>query len=216
MTDVTPRRARRVVLRAIVGLALAALLAAIAFLPFAGTYLVVNDPLQRSDAIVVLAGGRAERWLEAVDLYREGWAGRIALSPGRVGRTERMLLDRGLKLPTDADVARDLMVQLHVDPAAISIFAEDVDNTAQEADALRQFAMRSGWKRVIVVTSHYHTRRTRFAFARELRGVPVEVIVRASRYDGATPDRWWRSRGDVRYVTSELQKLLLYWLGLAE
>jgi uncharacterized SAM-binding protein YcdF (DUF218 family) len=207
---------RRALARVIAGLAGAAVLGALAFLPFAGRYLVISEPLDRSDGIVVLAGGRAERWLEAVDLYREGWAPKIALSPGRVEPTEKLLLARGVRLPTDAHVARDVMTQLGVDPAAISIFAENVDNTAQEADAFRAFVLQEGWTRIIVVTSKYHTRRTRFAFAREFADVPVRIRVRASRYDAAVPERWWTSRGDVRYVTSELQKLLLYRLGLAE
>lgn len=216
MSDVKPRRARRVIVRAAAGLGLAAVLGGLAFLPFAGRYLVVNDRLERSDAIVVLAGGRAERWLEAVDLYREGWAPRIALSPGRIERTEKLLLQRGVKFATDGQVGRDVMTQLGIDPAAISIFGENVDNTAQEADAFREFALRARLNRVIIVTSKYHTRRTRFAFAREFRDLPLQIVVRASRYDSSTPERWWTNRGDVRYVTSELQKLLLYWFGLAE
>jgi uncharacterized SAM-binding protein YcdF (DUF218 family) len=216
MSDVKPRRTRRVLVRAIAGLPVAAFLGTLAFLPFAGRYLVVSEPLERSDGIVVLAGGRAERWLEAVDLYREGWAPKIALSPGRLERTEKLLIERGVKFPTDAQVARDVMTQLNVDPAAILVFAENVDNTAQEADAFRAFILKAGWTRIIVVTSKYHTRRTRFAFSREFRDMPVRILVRASRYDASTPERWWTSRGDVRYVTSELQKLVLYRFGLAE
>jgi uncharacterized SAM-binding protein YcdF (DUF218 family) len=69
-------------------------------------------------------------------------------------------------------------------------------------------------RRVIVVTSKYHTRRARFAFARELKGSNVQIVIRASRYDTAKPERWWTNRADYRYVTSELQKLIAYKLGL--
>jgi hypothetical protein len=38
--------------------------------------------------------------------------------------------------------------------------------------------------------------------------------MRASRYDTSAPDRWWTERADFRSVTSELQKLIAYKLGL--
>jgi len=59
------RRFRAVALRAMVVLGACAILASILFLPYAGTYLIREDPLQKSDAIVVLSGTRVQRWLEA-------------------------------------------------------------------------------------------------------------------------------------------------------
>jgi uncharacterized SAM-binding protein YcdF (DUF218 family) len=69
---------------------------------------------------------------------------------------------------------------------------------------------------MIVVTSKYHSRRAGFAFRREFAGTSVQVIVRASRHDPSEPARWWRRRADVRSVSSELQKLAAYMLGLGE
>ena len=80
---------------------------------------------------------------------------------------------------------------------------------------LRARALANHWQRVTIVTSKYHTRRTGFAFARAFQGTGIHIVVRGSRYDLATPRRWWADRGDIRYVASELPKLLLYWLGLA-
>jgi hypothetical protein len=64
------------------------------------------------------------------------------------------------------------------------------------------------------VTSKYHTRRSAFAFRRGLEGTGVQVVMRASRYDLSDPARWWRHRSDLRFVLSEWQKLLAYYLGL--
>jgi uncharacterized SAM-binding protein YcdF (DUF218 family) len=187
-----------------------------AFLPFAGRYLVVQQPLEHSDAIVVLAGSRVERWLEAVDLYRAGWASRIVLSRGRMESAEQRLHQMGIRFPADADLARDAMVQMKVPSDAILMLPDDLDNTAQEAAATRRLASASGWSRVIVVTSKYHSRRSAYAFAREFRGTPIRVSVRATAYDPSVPNRWWSNRQDFRFVTSELQKLVVYHLGLRE
>lgn len=214
MTRTGPGRLRRLLVRTGVLLVLLLLLAGVWFFPRAGRYLVVEDSLVKSDAIVVLAGARVERWLEAVDLYREGWAPRIVLSAGPVDDAELRLRDMGIRIPTDAELARGAMIQLKVPAGAISIFPYSLDNTAQEAEAVRVTAAAEGWHQVIVLTSKYHTRRASFAFSRELRGTGVGALMRATRYDIATPDRWWSRRADFRFVTSELQKLVAYRLGL--
>jgi uncharacterized SAM-binding protein YcdF (DUF218 family) len=210
------RRARQVVVRAGIAAALLLVIGLIAFLPFAGRFLVVQDPLEHSDAIVVLAGARVERWLEAVDLYRDGWAPRILLSAGRLEKAEVRLRESGIHFPSEAELTRDAMIQMHIPPESVTIMPQVLDNTAQEAAATHAIAAERGWTRVIVVTSKYHTRRTQFAIRRELRGTPVHAIVRWTRYDEADPERWWRQRPDVRFVIIETQRLLLYRLGLGE
>ena len=214
MPDGRLRRALRSSKRVVVAGAIAAVVAAAAFLPFAGRYLDVNEPLERADAIFVLAGARAERWLEAVDLHRERWAPRIVLSPGRSETAERRLREMGIRFPSDAERARDAMTQLEVPLNALVILPQEVDNTAQEAAAIRAVFQREGWRTLIVVTSVYHSRRVQLAFRREFRDTRGCVIVRTTRYDSATPRRWWAARRDIRYVASELQKLVLYRLGL--
>jgi uncharacterized SAM-binding protein YcdF (DUF218 family) len=121
---------------------------------------------------------------------------------------------KGIRYPAEAELARDAMVQLGLPADAVRILPGTVDNTAHEAEALRPLVRESGWRRVLVVTSRYHTRRTAFAFRRVFRDDQVRILVRGSRYDEAEPARWWRHRSDIRFVTSELQKLVLYGLGL--
>lgn len=189
-------------------------LAGAAACPSAGHYLILDEPPIKADAIVVLAGARVERWLEAVDLYREGFAPVVALSPGIVEPAEERLRSMGVHYPTDIELARDTMAQLGVPPTAITMLPGPVDNTADEAEAARDVALARGWTGLVVVTSKYHSRRTRFAFERALRGTGIAVRVVASRHDVVQADRWWTSRADLRYVISELQKLLAYRLGL--
>ena len=196
-------------------LALAAL-ATVWFLVYGGRYLQHEDPLQRSDAIFVLAGTRAERLLEGADLYKEGHAPVIVLSPGRPEPGEHLLRQRGIRFPSNVELERDVLLQMRLPPAAILATEGYVDNTAQEANLLRALVKAHGWRRVIIVTSKYHTRRAAFAFRRGLEGTGAQVVMRASRYDSSDPARWWRYRADFRFASSEWQKLVAYRLGLAE
>jgi len=207
-------RLKRLARAACAALLLLAAAAAIWLVFRGGRYLQYEDPLQKADAMFVLAGTRLERPLEAVDLYRAGYAPLIVLSPGNPEIGEELLRTQGIRFPTESQLVRDAMVQLGVPAAAILPVDGYVDNTAQEANLLRAMVNARGWRRVIVVTSKYHTRRARFAFARALDHTGAVPIVRASRYDPSDPAHWWRYRQDVRMVTSEWQKLILYRLGL--
>jgi uncharacterized SAM-binding protein YcdF (DUF218 family) len=45
-----------------------------------GSFLATEDPLEHADAIFVFAGTRAERPLEAFDLWKEGYAPRVVVT----------------------------------------------------------------------------------------------------------------------------------------
>lgn len=170
-----------------------------------------------ADAIIVLSGTEADRWLEAYELWREGRAPLIVLSPGYRDSGATELERRGISFPSFAELARDTMVQrLGVPAASVEIFDDRLDNTAAEAEKTREAAAARGWRRVLVVTSLPHTRRTALAMRRLLEPQGVSVEVRASRYDAFRPTGWWRSRGSVRWVLTEFPKLMAYRLGLGE
>ena len=68
-----PRQLKRLLVRsALIGAPI--LILAIFALSRLGAFLVVQDPLEKADAIFVLGGTRYERPLEAVELYNAGWA----------------------------------------------------------------------------------------------------------------------------------------------
>ena len=205
------RTAARRTLLALVGLSA---LAVVWMLFYGGRYLQHEDPLQKSDAIFVLAGTRLERQFEAMDLYKEGYAPLVVLSPGRPEAGEALLRQRGIRFPSEVELERDVLVQLGVPSAAILATNGFVDNTAQEANLLRAMVTARHWRRVIVVTSKYHTRRAAFALRRGLEGTGAEVVMRATRYDPSDPARWWRRRSDFRFASNEWQKLIAYRLGL--
>lgn len=179
-----------------------------------GLYLTKEDPLRQADAIAVLAGTRMDRALEAADLYHSGYAPRIVLTREKEERSYAVLAGRGVPLEADEDVTFDVLQKLGVPAQAIVVPKTIHDNTAQEAQTLRQLAVNSHWRTLIVVTSKYHLRRAGFALRRELKDTGTEVVMHGTRYDEVNPDRWWTSRGDWRWVITEGGKLVAYELGL--
>jgi uncharacterized SAM-binding protein YcdF (DUF218 family) len=180
-----------------------------------GPFLTKEDAIAKADAVFVLAGTRMVRPLEAADLFFEGYAPRLVMT--RDLQEERALSDiagRGHPFASDVERARDVFVSMGIPREAILIPERIHDSTAAEAITLRELATQHGWHRVIVVTSKYHLRRAAFAVRRELRGTNVNVVMRASRYDPMRAERWWTRRAEIRWVVSEVPKLVAYALGL--
>jgi uncharacterized SAM-binding protein YcdF (DUF218 family) len=200
--------------RTLAAVALIALVLATYGFTQVGRFLTKEDPLQKADAIAVLAGTSMDRPLEAADLYKDGYAPRIVLTHEMREASYGALAARGVTVPAEADEQREILVRLGVPANAIVLPMRIHDNTAQEAQTFRELAMKNGWRRIIVVTSKYHLRRAGFAIRREMGGTGVEVEMHGTRYEEVSPDRWWTTRSDLRWVLDEGAKLIAYELGL--
>ena len=180
-----------------------------------GTFLVYEDPLENADGIMILGGTMYERQLEAVDLYKGGWAPRLFVLREVSDWGEVELRNRGIEYLSVVDAQVDVMERLGVPRDRITIL-DRANSTAQEAGILRDVAAREKLTKVIIVTSKQHTRRARLVINRRMQEVGVRVIVRASRYDRANVDRWWSERATLRFTLFETQRLFAYWVGLAD
>jgi len=176
--------------------------------------MAAEDPLDKADAIFVFSGTRVERPLEAYDLYREGYAPRVVVTKAVAEQAMFFAERRGVRVASDFDLNREVLRQLGLPDSALIAPERIHDNTAQEAQTLRALATRYHWRKVILVSSKYHLRRVSLACRREMRGTGVQLIRRGSRYDQSTPERWWRRRSDIRWLLSEVPKLVAYELGL--
>lgn len=181
----------------------------------AGAFLVVEDPLEKADGIVILGGTIYERQMEGVELFKEGYAPRVFLMREIQDWGEIELIKRGMTYLHMVDVQVDAMVRLGVPREAITIL-DQADSTAQEADYVHKLVTEQHLSRVIVVTSKQHTRRARLVMNRRVRGTGAGIIVRASRYDREDAEHWWRNRGTLRFTLFESQRLFLYWIGAAD
>ena len=69
----------------------------------------------------------------------------------------------------------------------------------EPADALAM-ASKEGWKRIILVTDEFHTRRSLLAFKKVFEGSDIEVQVAGAPNEVFSVDDWWKSdRGILAY-----------------
>ena len=186
-------------------------LAAPLLLPAAGRFLVMSDPPEHTDAIVVLAGSYPDRILEAVELYRAGYAPRIIICREPDSAAFRRIDELGVKIPRPHEVNRMVAEQLGVPPAAIAVLERAGDSTYAEAEAVLSEVERLGYHSILLVTSKYHTRRAAEIY-RLLAAGQVKVIVRPAETDEFHSDEWWRDRISTRRLIIEYQKWLNFQL----
>ena len=168
-------------------------------LRFAGEELIVEDPLEKSDAIIVLSDDNfyADRATRAAELFRQGLAPIVVASGIRLrpyaGISELMthdLIERG--------VPRD----------RILTFPQDADSTKEEAEALRKLLLERNWKSAIIVTSNYHTRRARYIIGKTF-SKSVEIRMAGARDADYDPAHWWERRRSVKRFVQEVAGYVL-------
>lgn len=177
----------------------------------AGSYLIADEPRRTADTIVVLSGSTPDRILEAVDIYRDGYAPLLVLTRGSSAPGIEELRARGGEMAEPHEVNRSIAVQLGVPAAAIRIVEGGAGGTVTEAQVVIDDLRRMQVKSALIVTSKLHTRRAGWIY-RGMAGDEIDFTTCASTYDPYRPDRWWRSRGHTRRVVIEYEKLLVYLL----
>ena len=176
-----------------------------------GGFLVSEDPLIRADAIAVLSGNSPYRILGAVDLYQKQFAPRILLTETyEEGEHQDLMKSLGVTYHTSLEVNRRIAVHQGV-PADAIVALPETNSTKSEAEAVLAFLQKRNLRSVIVVTSGYHSTRTRLIF-RSLNGQGVRVAVHPSRHDPFFKRSWWRNRYQSKQVFYEYVKLINHYL----
>jgi uncharacterized SAM-binding protein YcdF (DUF218 family) len=158
-----------------------------------GHYFVVDEQPQPSDAIIMLGDDNfnGDRAAHAAELFKAGWAPRVVAS-GRALRPYAGIPELE---------AHDL--QSHgVPDASIIRFSHAASDTHEECVFIGQLVAQKNWKKIIIVTSTYHTRRSKYICDRAL---PAGTVLRmsAAKDSEFDPDNWWHSRLGTRTLFHE-------------
>lgn len=177
------------------------------WVPGMGSFLVVEDELEKTDVIVILGGGDPQRAKVAAQLFKDGWAKKL-ITTGELIPDVLEALDKPL---THAEVSARIASREGVPPRHIMVI-EKGTSTFEEAEALKKFMKANEFKGMIVVTSIYHTRRSRAVFRKFFKGSGIKVIFRPARGGKFKVEKWWTREDDLIFVNNEYVKLIMYLL----
>jgi uncharacterized SAM-binding protein YcdF (DUF218 family) len=175
-----------------------------------GGFLIVADPLQSADAMVVLSGDM-ERMSETATLFKDNFARVLIL-------TETDQPFTGSDAPeTNSTLAKRLQAQQEGIPAdAILVTRAKSNSTLDEARVVLALLQEKGFSSCIVVTDPFHSRRTRMIFQDVFGGSGIKVIIRPVRDHWYRSSSWWLSQKGWQATTSEYLKYVAYLLGIKD
>jgi uncharacterized SAM-binding protein YcdF (DUF218 family) len=178
-----------------------------------GRALVVEDPVAKVDAIVVVAGGTPSREDAAAALFREGLAPDVVLSNPFTPDRVRQLITMGARRLDYQGESRLVLEQRGVPAQAIVALPQPVKTTEAELKVVGELARARGWRRVILVTSPQHSRRVKLVWSRQAPA-DIQSIVRIAQDDDFLDD-WWRKRRQAEAVLHEYLGLAAIYLGIS-
>jgi uncharacterized SAM-binding protein YcdF (DUF218 family) len=164
-----------------------------------GNFLVKAGPPEKADVIVVLAGdGFGHRILAAGDLIKQGYAPKALISgpDGNYG-----VFECDLAIPFAVKAGDPESYFMHLEHHARS--------TSAEAQVVVAKLREMGVKRVLLVTSNFHTRRSGKIFHRA--APDLDFIVVAAPDEFFNPDSWWHDREASKTFVYEWMKTIAEW-----
>lgn len=156
-----------------------------------GEWLVVQSRLEKVDLVVPLGGDRT-RQDRAVSYLKQGLAQRIFL----VGPDVRPNDYRCMEVP---------------DEKAMPL-AEPAFTTHEEALRVRKIAGDYAVRSVLVVTSNYHLRRTKWVFEKVFNGSGVTLRFASAPARSFRIETWWQTYMGRKTVLLEYLALALYYV----
>ncbi|MBI3555249.1 MAG: YdcF family protein [Deltaproteobacteria bacterium] len=151
-----------------------------------------------ADVIVCLTGGRG-RIRKALELYEKGYGKTLYISG-----TDRQVQMR--------EILRELRWMGPVDDSHIIL--ENVStNTIENAAQVKRFVTEQGLKRILLVTSLYHVRRSHYIFRKVLPpDVSIDVAwFEQQPFEGAV---WWTHWNGIWVTVTEFFKFFYAYLRL--
>lgn len=178
-----------------------------------GEFLVVDDPLKPTDAVVVLNTGLEyyARLIQAADLYKEGFAKQVVINGNRKSAVLRGLEKKGFQAccPWYEPSARILELLGVPREKIVTISVEDAYDTVSEAKAVGESLIRAGVADITITTSKFHTRRAGYIW-KSLFKKSLKIRIAAARSDPYSPSGWWKDGRQIKWVLAEYGAWVYY------
>jgi len=166
-----------------------------------GNWLIINERLKKVDVIIVISGDKGERLKHAVKLFHKKFTNYLLVS--------------GCDHPNHPDsytpAMREKAVSLGVPQANIIMDLGSNTSTGDQAINVIEILKEKKFKSAIIVTSDYHTRRTRMMFQRACQNDTIQILMSYPVINSFDHNERWKSGLRKRIVVYESIKLVWYW-----
>jgi uncharacterized SAM-binding protein YcdF (DUF218 family) len=166
-----------------------------------GRALVEDDGPHPAQAIVVLGGDDyGTRIVKAAQLAQAGYAPYVLVSGplSLLGHESDTTIEYGRRKGFPESLFRPV--------------PNNTDSTRSEAEFLGRYLRAQGIRKILLVTSNFHTSRAAWLMRHENPGMEVDTVPAPDPY--FTPGTWWKSRNGQKTFLLEWMKTVATRLGL--
>lgn len=139
--------------------------------------MVSNDTVKKSDAVIWLEGDGLARLAEVLRVYQAGLADYIVPSGG---------LDNGGPVAIPASTLAEELYKKGI-PREKVIVESVSQNTFEQGTEVMKIAAARGWRKIILVASHYHQPRAYLTFLRAMEKARLKIEI----YNSPARDLSW-------------------------
>jgi uncharacterized SAM-binding protein YcdF (DUF218 family) len=162
----------------------------------------INQP-EKSDAICILLGDFRVRPFRAAELYFRGYAPQVLIADF----PEDMFYGS-----LESQLAQVMTLKIGLPADKLVRIRGRVTSTQEEARFYREYAETHGLKSLLVVTSSFHTRRSRWIFDKVFAGSGIKLSFAAARQPYIDESNWFYSDEGLVTYFSETLKTIYYYL----
>lgn len=161
---------------------------------------IEDDGPRKADAIVVMGGDDyGSRVLKGAQLATEGYAPYVIVSgPPVLGEYE-------------SDITIHFAEMKGYPASLFRPLNHTCNSTRSETAFIGKYLKSQGIRKILLVTSNYHTARAAYLMRLQNPGLWVVVVPAPDRY--FIPDEWWKTRGGKKAFALEAAKRVDTWLG---
>jgi len=168
-------------------------------------FLIKQDAPEKADLMVVLSGSAFDRGNEGARLYKEGYARHI-ICPG--GNLEELFLILGDTV-YESDLCKKNIIRNGVADSLVTVLHYGT-STREEADTILGYCKQHQIKKIIVVTTLFHTRRAGSVYKKRFAAEGITVLMRGAHASEYDEDLWWQSEYGLIGLNNEYMKTLYY------
>ena len=201
----TRSRKRRFTLLILVSLLVAVFCFRDDILAAAGSFLITETPLEKTDAIVVLGGNSYDRGIHGASLYHDQWAPKVICTGGN---TPNVLTAVGVDMK-ECEVTRFILNTQDVDPSSV-ISLDSATSTFEEAEEIKRYVLNNKLTSLTIVSSEFHLRRVRMVFEKVFEDQEIKLFFSGAPSSNYEANEWWKSEQGLIMVNNEYVKLMYY------
>jgi uncharacterized SAM-binding protein YcdF (DUF218 family) len=172
-----------------------------------------QNPTKNADAIICLSGGRTTRIGESLRLWNQGYSKKLFVTAEKPRNSEFSKLELGhVKFAQAVTQVMKLDAEWEVIPSLTG----GATSTFDEAEDALVYATEKKWKRIIIVTDEFHTRRAHYAFEKIFANSGIDVEVAGASNEVYAIENWWKSDRGIMAYFGETIKFPVYLLWDSE